>query len=104
MNSINKLTELLGKFPGIGPRQAKRFAYFLITRNQSYLEELSRHIAEIKQDISECGSCHRFFEKSAAQALLCDICRSPNRDKSLLVVVSRDIDLENIEKAHVHNG
>ena len=29
MNSIEKLTQIFSQFPGIGPRQAKRFVYYL---------------------------------------------------------------------------
>src|SRR3989338_9022936 len=30
MNSIDKLSEIFARFPGIGPRQAKRFVYFIL--------------------------------------------------------------------------
>ena len=51
MDRISKLIEYFREFPGIGPRQAKRFVYFLFTRNASYLDELSRLILEIKKNI-----------------------------------------------------
>ncbi len=53
MNSIQKLTELFSDFPGIGPRQARRFVYFLLTRNEAYLDEFTRHIRELKKDIQD---------------------------------------------------
>ena len=30
MDTIDKLTEIFRQFPGIGPRQAKRFVYYLL--------------------------------------------------------------------------
>jgi len=48
MNSIEKLTEIFRKFPGTGPRQAKRFVYFLLSQNKDLLEELSTLILELK--------------------------------------------------------
>jgi recombination protein RecR len=104
MNSIDKLTEFFQKFPGIGPRQAKRFAYYLLTRNKSYLIEFAKLVSELKNDVIECESCHRFFEKNRIDTATCDICRNPARDKSLLIIVSRDVDLENIERSHSYNG
>jgi recombination protein RecR len=106
MNSIQKLTELFADFPGIGPRQARRFVYFLLTRHERYLEDLTSLIKELKKDIRVCDSCYRFFQEKNSQHLstLCDICRNPNRDTSVLVIVSRDVDLENIEKTHAHHG
>lgn len=103
MNSLEKLEELFRKFPGIGPRQAKRFVYFLLTRNSSYIKELVALIEEIKKDTSVCTSCFRYFERRGKEAT-CSICSNPNRDSSLLMVVSRDVDLENMEKAGEFNG
>ena len=47
MNSIEKLIEIFSHFPGIGPRQARRFVYYLLTRNNNTIEELSKHIDRI---------------------------------------------------------
>ena len=52
MDSIQKLTELFKHFPGIGPRQAKRFVYFLLTQKGGYTGELSGLISELKKEIS----------------------------------------------------
>ena len=43
MNSIEKLIQIFSQFPGIGPRQARRFVYFLLTRNDGTLQELSKN-------------------------------------------------------------
>ncbi len=104
MNPIQKLTEYFAEFPGIGPRQAKRFVYYLLTRNQYHIDDMARLMTELKSQVRICTSCYRFFQSENAMVTLCDICRNPNRDNSLLVIVSRDVDLENIERAHVHNG
>lgn len=106
MNSINKLTELFSKFPGIGPRQAKRFVYFLLTRNNAYLEELSRLLLELKKEVSKCESCMRFFANSQLgnRVSKCDICSNKNRDDAMLMIVERDADFENIERSKIYNG
>ncbi|MFQ5661702.1 MAG: recombination mediator RecR [Candidatus Paceibacteria bacterium] len=103
MNTINKLTEIFSKFPGIGPRQAKRFVYFLLTRNNGSLEELSRLILELKKDVSVCESCRRFFPKTSDSSI-CGICSDNNRERSQLMIVERDADFENIEKSGAYNG
>jgi recombination protein RecR len=104
MNPIQKLTEYFADFPGIGPRQAKRFVYYLLTRNQAHLDDIAQLMSQLKSQVRICTSCYRFFQSENPQVTLCDICRNSNRDNSLLVIVSRDVDLENIERAHVHNG
>jgi len=69
MDSINKLIEYFSEFPGIGPRQAKRFAYFLLTKNKSYLESLTKNINELKQSIRTCGQCFKFYTKDEIKKL-----------------------------------
>jgi recombination protein RecR len=104
MNSISKLARLFEQFPGIGPRQAKRFVYFLLTRNPAFINELSTLITELKQEIMLCASCFRFFAADRAGSTLCPMCRDKHRDRSTLAIVSTDADLETIEKSHSFNG
>ena len=51
MDTIDKLTEIFKSFPGIGPRQAKRFVYFLLTRNKSYVKEFTTLVEELQKEI-----------------------------------------------------
>jgi recombination protein RecR len=104
MNSIDKLTEIFKSFPGIGPRQAKRFVYFLLTRNKNYIKEFTALVEELPKEIQICQDCFRYFTKSKTTSRLCDICQGKNRDEDSLMIVARDIDLENVEKAHSFNG
>lgn len=104
MNGIQKLSQLFNQFPGIGPRQAKRFVYFLLTTNKQFVSELSKHIADIQSHMSVCTSCFRFFDKGTGNAVQCSICRDKNRDTSLLMVVSHDNDIDSIEKSGSFNG
>lgn len=104
MNPIAKLSTLFADFPGIGPRQAKRFVYFLLSRDPQYLEELSRIIAELKKSSELCTSCYRFYAKTHDTTSLCSICNSPERDRSILLIVEKDVDLENIERSALFAG
>lgn len=102
MDSLQKLAEYFAEFPGIGPRQAKRFVYFLLTRNTNHLEDISRLILEIKKNVKICSSCFRFFPDG--KSALCPICSNSNRAQDQLMIVARDVDFESIEKSHVYNG
>jgi|688.fasta_scaffold594958_1 recombination protein RecR len=105
MNSIERLTKLFAEFPGIGPKQARRFVYFLITRSGGYIEELKKEIKELRDEIEMCSDCKRYFVKNGDQAVkTCVICSDTSRDQSSLIIVGRDIDFENIEKSHSFNG
>lgn len=104
MNIIQTLTESFSKFPGIGPRQAKRFVYFLLAQNPEFTADLSRSLAELRKNILQCGFCFRYFQKGLSDENLCPTCEDPNRDTSLILVVEKDVDLENIQKMHAWNG
>ncbi len=104
MKSAEKLAEIFRDFPGIGPRQAKRFVYFLLSKNPSFIKQLKDALSELKEEMRVCQNCYRFFPKDASVASLCSICKSKNRDATVLLIVPRDVDLENIEKSGTYNG
>lgn len=104
MDNLNRLTELFRQFPGIGPRQAKRFVYFLLHSNPGYRATLVREIADLASHVSVCSSCYRFFDKKGVDAALCAVCRDDSRDASALMVVAKDVDLEAVEKSKVYGG
>lgn len=99
---IDKLTQYFKQFPGIGERQSRRFVYFLLTRNPRYLKELTKLISTLKNNISQCKSCYRFFQSSDES--LCDICTSNETDKTLLMIVEKDADYESIRKSGTYKG
>lgn len=102
MNDIEKLTEYFREFPGIGPRQAKRFVYFLLRKNEQYVRELSALIPQVRKNVSICENCFKYFTKNINTSK-CEICNQ-NRDHSQILVVARDTDLESIEKSGAYNG
>lgn len=107
MDSIDKLTDIFRKFPGIGPRQAKRFVYFLLHEPIGTIQELTHELQGLKNSIATCAECFRYFplsESRDGEQSSCSICRNPNRDRSLLMIVSRDIDLQAMEKSRAFNG
>lgn len=104
MDIIDKLTEIFKEFPGIGERQAKRFVYFLMSRNPAYGENLAELIKELKKETAQCKDCFRFYIVGKNKDKLCDICGNVNADSSTLMVVEKDSDLESIKKSRVYHG
>jgi recombination protein RecR len=104
MDPISVLAEKFKEFPGIGERQAKRFVYFLLHKSPSFVKALGDAINSIKNQIAECISCHVFFQVKASQKTLCDICSNPATDKSTLLVVEKDADMESIKRTKNYKG
>lgn len=111
MNPIDRLTELFEKFPGIGPRQARRFVQYLLTRPAGTRAELAKAIGELGAQSAQCKSCYRWFVKTTAssgaspkamgggQKGLCSVCASGSRERGLLFVVEKDADIEGVERS-----
>lgn len=102
MSNLDKLITLFETFPGIGGRQAKRFAFHVLTMHESDTLELSRLIAELKSSMVECVSCRRFFSTHSGD--ICSICSSANRDHNRLLIVTHDSDIQAIERAGIYDG
>ena len=104
MDIVDKLTEIFKEFPGIGERQARRFVYFLMSRNGSYAENLSMLITDLKKEVRQCGECFRFFIIKNGKNKICDVCADVNTDSSILMIVEKDSDLESVKKSRVYHG
>jgi len=104
MDTTEKLTEIFKEFPGIGERQARRFAYFLMSRNSDYAKNLSGLISDLKKEVSQCKECFRFFILKDNKNKVCEICSDQNIDSSILMIVEKDSDLESVKKSRVYHG
>src|SRR3989344_1415956 len=101
--AIKKLVELFTKFPGIGPRQATRFAFFLV-HNRVVASELIAATHEIKNVLS-CTLCFRTMEKTEKNGSeYCALCRDEKRDHTIIGVVEKESDMSNLEKTGVFHG
>lgn len=104
MGILDRLEEIFSDFPGIGPRQAKRFAAYLLRKNPRYRADLAKLIEQLGEDVMQCPSCLRYFERGDTRLTVCSICVSESRDKSLLLIVEKDIDVESVERSGSYKG
>ncbi len=104
MNNLDKLISYFEAFPGIGARQARRFAFHILTLDHAQSEELAQLITNLHSTVVECVSCHRFFSRNGGSAQECSVCSDHNRDRTKLMVVERDSDIQAIERSGVYDG
>lgn len=104
MNPLDKLITHFEQFPGIGARQARRFAFHILTLPPQQTEELARLITSLHDTVTECVSCHRFFAQTGGTSTTCAICSDATRDRTKLVIVERDTDIQSIERAGMYDG
>jgi recombination protein RecR len=96
---LDRLIEALRVLPGVGPRSAQRMAYHLLQHDRSGAEILAASLGEALQSVRHCNRCNNFTEEE-----LCQLCRSPRRDPSLLCVVETPADLAMVEQTLSYSG
>ncbi len=105
MNPVDSLAHLFAQFPGIGPKQAKRFVYFLMKKDARFKDEVIRSIEALKSHGKQCKECFRYFgELSRTNNDLCPLCSDQNRESEKLMVVEKELDIDAIEKTSAYNG
>lgn len=99
---LQKLIEIFMKFPSIGPRQAGRFAFFVLKSNDGIAEDLISALKEVKEKVSFCNQCFRSKEETGTS--LCIFCQDSKKDQRIIAVVEKEADLQNLEKTGLHQG
>ena len=99
MTSIESLTKLLARLPGVGPKSASRIAFSLIKTPKDYNKLLSQEIASIQEKVHPCPICGSFTETNP-----CPICSDSTRDKTLLCIVEQPQDVITIQASGAFNG
>ncbi len=99
---IEELASAFARLPGIGPRQGKRFVYYLLATGASERSKLAELISALGKEVRQCPDCLRFFNGSSA--LVCGYCTDKTRDDAQLMLVEKDQDLAAIERAGTYRG
>ena len=102
MDHIDELARALAKLPGIGPRQGKRFVYYLLSAPASERSKLAELITALGASVRQCPECMRFY--TGTTALMCKYCSDSKRDDSQLMLVEKDQDLAAVERAGTYKG
>ena len=102
MDILRRLQDHFKRFPGIGERQAMRFAYFLATADEAYVRSLTDTIAMLRASVRRCNRCYALSEKIVNGK--CAACNDPEADRSMVLVIEKDADRERFMKARTYNG
>jgi recombination protein RecR len=97
---IKTFIQIFSTLPGIGIRQATRLAFKLINSGRNRIEETAKAISDLKylKICSECFFIHQNKDN------LCDICRNPNRHKTIIAIIEKETDLISLERTKKFKG
>ena len=97
--AINKLIQEFNRLPGIGPKSAQRIAFYLLRAPDEQGELLAEAILALKQKITLCSTCFNVTESDP-----CPICRSSERDRSMVCIVEQPQDILALEHTGIYHG
>lgn len=99
--ALEDVIEALGRLPGVGPRTAERYAYYLFRAN----EKISENIAETLSNLhSKVKSCPVTFALIDADDDISPFYADEGRDKTTVLVVEEPLDIYAIEATKAYKG
>lgn len=99
--SLESVIEALGVLPGVGPRSAERYAYYLLKSDSSKSSKLADVLANLHKNIKDCPVT---FALINADEEVSPLYSDPTRDKQLIAVVADPFDIVAIEKTGEFKG
>ena len=99
--ALDDLIEAIGALPGVGPRTAERYAYFVLRNDPAIAQRLSHSLANIHDQVGYCQVTFALVKKGQA---LSELYTDPSRDKSTVAIVAEPFDIISIEKTGLFNG
>ena len=97
--SLANLIEQFAKLPGVGQKSAERLAYHVLRVNKAEALALADAIQNVRENLHYCQQCYFL-----AEGELCEICRDPHRDQSMLCIVEQPRDVIALEQAGAYRG
>ena len=91
----------LGLLPGVGPRTAERYAYYLFKSNTKISEEISNALDNLHDKVKSCPVTFALID---ADEDLSPLYTDPKRDKKTVLVVEEPLDIYAIEQTHGYGG
>lgn len=99
VGALGRVMAELGKLPGIGPKTAERLAHHLLAAPRADVLALADALRALKELVKPCQRCC-----CPAEGELCELCRDPRRDASLICVVEQPRDLSAMERSGSYRG
>jgi recombination protein RecR len=96
---VQDLIDALRRLPGIGYKSAQRLAFHLLKAPAEEAHGLADAIITAKQKVAICKRCFNISEGE-----LCNFCRDPRRDPSLVCVVEEPSDIVAVERTQEFRG
>ena len=97
VDTLDDLIKIISKFPGLGPKSARRIVLKLINNREELLKPLTNTLAQVYKNVIRCKICGNL--KSANSKCSCS-----NKDYEQICVVENIADMWVIQSSGIYKG
>lgn len=98
---LAELIEAFGRLPGVGPRTAERYAYYLMKADRQKSKALADSLNTFQDEIKYCPKTFALIDSKLE---LSPLYTDPKRNKQQVAVVADPFDIVALEKTHSFHG
>lgn len=99
--ALTHAIEALSMLPGVGPRTAERYAYYLFKTNDKVSEGIAEALVQLHSGIKTCPVTFALID---ADEEVSNFYADPGRDKTTVLVVEEPLDIYAIEQTKGYRG
>ena len=100
-DALKQVIDALGNLPGVGPRSAERYAYYLFRANPGVADSIASSLKHLHSGVKSCPVTFALIDVSDEVSALYD---DPRRDKTTILVVEEPLDIYAIEQTKGYVG
>ncbi len=99
--ALLNVIDALGRLPGVGPRTAERYAYYLFKADDKVASTISDSLKALHTQVKSCPITFALIDASEEMSPLYT---DPSRDKTTVLVVEEPLDIYAIEQTKAYKG
>lgn len=100
-SALQVLIDEFSNLPGVGPRTAERYAYFIFKSRTHVADRMAGALSDVQKSV---GICPRTFALINTGDKVSSLYSDPDRDKKLVAVVEDPLDVVALEKTKQFKG
>lgn len=99
--ALKDLIEALSQLPGVGPRSAERYAYFLLKTDSAKSSKIASALDSLHIGVKKCPVTFALIDSDLN---ISPIYSNPGREKSIVALVADPFDIVALEKTTLYKG
>ena len=100
-SALENAIDALSRLPGVGPRTAERYAYYLFKSSPQISKSIADSLLNLHDKVMSCPITFALIDEDEDVSPFYD---NPDRDKTTVLVVEEPLDIYAIEQTNTYKG